>query len=158
MKRINMISILAMMLAVFGASAQTYQEDAQIIQSIYGKAKKEVMADFVTVSPEQEKAFWELYDAYEAERKELGIKRISNVDNYIQSYGQADPSAASKAVKDAMEVGLLFDKLIQKYHGKVEKQTGPVAAAQFFHLETLFLSEVRVEILKKIPAIDALRN
>jgi hypothetical protein len=57
--------------------AQSNKEDIDIIQSLYGKEKKTIVADFIKLEGAQEDAFWKLYDEYETKRKEFGKKRIA---------------------------------------------------------------------------------
>jgi hypothetical protein len=57
--------------------AQSNKEDIDLIQSIYGKEKKTIVADFIKLEGAQKDAFWKLYDEYETKRKALGQKRVA---------------------------------------------------------------------------------
>lgn len=153
----TLLTFLALTLAA-GTFAQSNTEDVDLIQSLYGKEKKMIMSEFVTLDPATESVFWELYDAYEVERKALGKKRLANLDRYVKNYGKMDEATATSVIKEAMALGVATDKLVGKYHAKFVKSVGALPAAQFFQLEVLFLSETRVAILSNIPYIDDLRK
>jgi Spy/CpxP family protein refolding chaperone len=138
------------------AFAQSNKEDVDFIQSIYGKEKKAIVADFVKLEGAQKDAFWKLFDQYEAERKELGKKRIAVLEKYAANYGTMDDAAISKNIKETAALGIQTDKLIQSYHKKIEKAAGTKAAAQFFQIEVYFLSVIRAAILESIPFIGEL--
>ena len=136
--------------------AQSNKEDVDMIQSIYGKEKKMIFAEFIQVEGAQKDAFWALYDEYETKRKELGKKRIELLENYAANYATLDDATTSKLIKETAALGAQTDKLISTYHAKMEKSAGVKAAAQFFQLESYLLSVVRTAILENIPFIGEL--
>lgn len=138
------------------AFAQSNKEDVDFIQSIYGKEKKTIVADFIKLEGAQKDAFWKLYDEYETKRKELGKKRVALLEKYAANYGTMDDAATSQLIKETASLGAQTDKLIATYHKKMEKAAGAKAAAQFFQLEVYLLSAIRVSIMESIPFIGEL--
>ncbi|HEY3402477.1 MAG TPA: hypothetical protein VGK59_03760 [Ohtaekwangia sp.] len=138
------------------AFAQSNKEDVELIQSIYGKEKKAIVADFIKLEGAQKDAFWKLYDQYETERKELGKKRVALLEKYAAGYGSMDDASLTKNINETAALGLKTDKLIMTYQKKMEKAAGAKAAAQFFQIEAYFLSAIRVAILENIPFIGEL--
>ncbi|MCU0357854.1 MAG: hypothetical protein MUE95_09755 [Cyclobacteriaceae bacterium] len=154
MKKLLVVVGICLSLSAF---AQSNKEDIDFIQSIYGKEKKAIFAEFIQLEGAQRDAFWKIYDEYETKRKELGKKRIALLENYASNYGTMDDATTSKIVKETAALGLQTDKLISTYHLKLEKAAGAKAAAQFFQLESYFLSAIRVAIFESIPFIGELR-
>lgn len=138
------------------AVAQSNKEDVDFIQSIYGKEKKAIVADFIKLEGAQKDAFWKLYDEYEMKRKDLGKKRVALLEKYAAGYGSMDDAALSKNIKETAALGAQTDKLISTYHKKIEKAAGAKAAAQFFQIEVYLLSSIRAAILESIPFIGEL--
>ena len=70
------------------AFAQSTKEEVDIIQSVLGKEKKALVAEFLKLEagPKTD-AFWKLYDEYETERKALGKERIALLEKYASTYG-----------------------------------------------------------------------
>ncbi|MEQ1587671.1 MAG: hypothetical protein ABL895_17425 [Cyclobacteriaceae bacterium] len=147
--------LLAVCVSTF-TFAQSNKEDIDFIQSIYGKEKKTIVADFIKLEGAQKDAFWKLYDEYEVKRKELGFKRVALLEKYAASYGTMDDAATSQLIKETAALGASTDKLIVTYHKKMEKAAGIKAAAQFYQLEAYFLSVIRAAILENIPFIGEL--
>lgn len=147
--------LLAVCVSTF-SYAQSNKEDVDFIQSIYGKEKKNIVADFIKLEGTQKDAFWKLYDEYEVKRKELGQKRVALLEKYASSYGTMDDAATSQLIKETASLGSATDKLIVTYHKKMEKAAGVKAAAQFYQLEAYFLSVIRAAILENIPFIGEL--
>lgn len=127
-----------------------------MIQSVFGKEKKQLVASFVKLDPTTSDGFWKLYDEYEASRKELGKKRIALLEKYASTYGTADDATIDQITKETAALQAETDKLIGKYYGKIKKVAGVKPAAQFFQLEGYLLSVVRAVILENIPFIGEL--
>lgn len=147
--------LLAVCVSTF-TFAQSNKEDVDFIQSIYGKEKKNIVAEFIKLEGAQKDGFWKLYDEYEIKRKELGQKRVALLEKYATSYGTMDDAATSQLIKETAALGAATDKLIVTYHKKMEKVAGVKAAAQFYQLEAYFLSVIRAAILENIPFIGEL--
>jgi hypothetical protein len=141
----------------FGASyGQSAREDIDLIQSLFGKDKKMIVDAFIQLEPAKKDAFWLLYDEYETKRKELGRQRIALLERYATSYQALDDATTSKLIADMSALGSQTDKLIRTYHKKMEKAAGVKPAAQFYQLESYFLSAIRTSILEAIPFIGEL--
>ena len=153
MKKLLVIGALFMSFAGF---AQSNKEDVDFIQSIYGKEKKAIVAEFINLEGAQKDAFWKLYDEYETQRKALGKQRISLLERYANSYMTLDDATTDKLVKDMVSLSAKNDKLIGTYYGKMKKASGVKAAAQFTQLEFYLLSVIRANIMENIPFIGEL--
>jgi hypothetical protein len=153
MKHLFFIAAMCIATAGFGQSAQ---EEIDLIQSLYGMEKKEIVADFIKLEGAQKDAFWKLYDAYEIERKALGQRRINLLATYAEFYSSLNDDAIDILIKEMNDIGLKNDKLIASYYGKMKKPAGVKAAAQFVQIETYLLSTIRASILEEIPFIGEL--
>jgi NAD(P)H-dependent flavin oxidoreductase YrpB (nitropropane dioxygenase family) len=153
-----MKKLLILLIAFSNAAlAQSNEEDIDYIQSIYGKEKKMIVADFIRLEGTQKDAFWQLYDEYEGKRKALGKRRVALLEKYAQDYETMDDATASEVIKETAGLAAETDKLVFTYFKKMEKVAGSRAAAQFYELEVYFLSAIRLAILKNIPFIGELK-
>ena len=154
MKKLLAFAVICLPLFSF---AQSNKEDIDLIQSIYGKEKKTIVADFIKLEGAQKDAFWKLYDEYEGKRKALGHKRVALLEKYAANYGTMDDLATSNLIKETVSLGAETDKLIATYHKKIEKAAGAKPAAQFYQLEVYLLSAIRTAIFENIPFIGELK-
>lgn len=151
----KLLVIAAVFISISGY-AQSNKEDVDFIQSIYGKEKKAIIAEFIVLEGAQKDAFWKLYDEYESQRKELGKRRISLLEKYASSYATLDDATTDQLIKEMTGLGVKTDKLISTYYGKMKKASGVKAAAQFVQIESYLLSVIRAKILENIPFIGEL--
>lgn len=153
MKKLVVAALVLMSTVGF---AQSNKEDIEYIQSIYGKEKKAIVADFIVLEGAQKDAFWKLYDEYETKRKELGKQRVALLEKYAANYGTMDDATTDKIIKEMTSLGAKTDKLIATYYGKMKKSAGVKPAAQFVQFEAYVLSVVRASIMESIPFIREL--
>lgn len=142
-------------LAVAGLSAQSAKEEVDYMQSIFGMEKKLLVAEVVKPEEANKDAFWQLYDAYEVERKELGKKRLVLLESYSEAYEGLTTEKAAEFLKQSLALTKQNDKLLEVYVKKVAKAAGPVVAMQFHQIEMYILSEVRVAISASLPFPEA---
>lgn len=143
----------------FSSFAQSNKEDVDLIQAMYGKGKKEIVADFISIANEaKSKVFWKQYDAYEAERKALGQKRIALLEKYADAYDKLDDKNTDAIIKQTIALQKSNDALIAKYYDIIMKSVGTKQAAQFYQLESYLLSATRTYILTNIPFIGELEE
>jgi hypothetical protein len=147
------ITCLLLLLAVVfsNLSAQSTQEEVDLIQSVFGMEKKALVNEFVQPDAAHKDAFWKLYDEYEAERKALGKKRIELLEKYSENFENLSNELAADLLKESLALTKKNDKLVASYVKKVGKATNPAVAMQFHQIEMYILSEIRVAIASSLP-------
>jgi hypothetical protein len=155
MKRLLALTASVLLLAPL-ASGQSNKEEIEYFQAIFGSEKKAIVASFIELEGEAGDAFWNLYDEYEAERKELGKNRVALLEKYAESYQGISDEETDAMMAEMSKQMKATDRLIDTYYKKIRKVSGAKAAAQFFHLEHFFLAAIRVSILDSIPVIGEL--
>jgi len=152
-----MKKILALVFAAVvtsGVYAQSNKEDVDMIQAMYGKAKKDLVIEYMKFSDTEKTAFWPVYDAFENERKALGRERIAILSDYAQHYTTLDDVKAEDLAKKAIDNNVNLEKLNQKYYSKFSGAVGALKAAKYMQLELYMQTAVRSELQEQIPFID----
>ncbi|TFH35129.1 MAG: hypothetical protein E4G95_07285 [Bacteroidia bacterium] len=152
MKRLTLLLSAIFMMGL--VSAQSNNEEIDLIQSIFGMEKKAMVADFVQVDESASNAFWKLYDEYETARKDLGKKRIELLEKYADTFETMTSEQADTWLKEVMKQAASTDNLIDLYTKKIKKISDPVTALQFYHIENFILASIRLNILGEVPFIE----
>ena len=116
MKRVFILSAVCMLST--GMFAQSNKEDVDLIQSIFGKEKKELVQVYMTIPEAQSAKFWALYDQYETARKKLGQERIKLIEAYATNYEKLDSKKATELVTKKLAWADKYTKFQQLYFGK----------------------------------------
>ena len=131
--------------------SQSNTEEIDFYQSIFGMEKKQAVAGFLQL--DNNDPFWNIYDAYETERKELGKKRIDLLTDYADNYLTLTDEKTNELIEQMISQRKQLDKLINSYYKKVKKENGAKVAAQFYQLENYVLVAIRMTIMEEIPFI-----
>jgi len=138
--------------------AQSNGDETQMFQSLFGMAKKEIVAEFVKVEGAKNDMFWKLYDEYESNRQQLGQKRFVALNNYVKNYTRLSSEETDKIMEDIILLTTSQDKLIAQYYKKIKKSISINVAAQFYQIEWYLQSQIRTNILENIPTINDLEK
>jgi hypothetical protein len=133
--------------------AQSNTDEIALIQSSFGMDKQDIVKDFMKITEGENTVFWKIYDEYEAARKVIGKKRISNITWYAENYSKLSNEKATEIINSSFSTQDEFLKLQQKTFTKLSKALSPLRAAQFTMLETYIENTIRMEILDEIPLI-----
>lgn len=134
------------------------KDEIAIIQSVYGKSKKDLVGAYMSLAEPQAAAFWAVYDAYEEERKALSMKKMEIIADYANNYATLSDEKADELTKAALKNNVNLEKLYAKYYGKTKKLIGAINAAKFIQLEAYLQTSVRTEIQDAIPFIGEIER
>ncbi|MDL2142795.1 hypothetical protein QQY79_09720 [Flavobacterium tructae] len=155
MKKISLILIMA--IVSFSSYAQsTFKEDVDVVQSIYGKSKGDLVKEYMNLSDSQAAAFAKVYDSYEADRKGLGQTKFQLINDYAVNYATLTDEKADELAKGTLRNHIGYEKLYSKTYTQAKKVIGAINAAKFIQLEVYLQTIIRAEILETIPFIGEL--
>lgn len=149
----QVLFILAFAFTARIAVAQDFASELDFFQSAYGLEKKAIVKNFMNLSGEKATAFWEVYNAYETERKAIGKTRVDNLKKYAEVFDNITDEQAEEITKKMLSNRAAQEKLYKKYFGKMKKAVGATAALQFLELEVYLQTAISYAILESIPFI-----
>ena len=151
MKKITIL-LAIMVMASYGFS-QSEEAEIDLIQSLFGVEKHEIVADFVQPSDAEKDTFWDLYHEYENQRKDLGKQRIELLELYAGEYLTMTSEQADEWTLKAIDLQKQTDNLIVTYYGKIKKETDGILATQFYQIENYILTYIRMNVLQDVPFV-----
>lgn len=154
MKKLFLLFAVAYSSATFAQS--TLKDDIDVVQSVYGKTKTELINQYMGLSGTQAADFAKIYDAYETERKKLGEEKIHLINLYATDYAALTDEKADVIAKGIMKNNAAYDKLYSTYYGKLKKVIGGINAAKFIQLEIYLQTEIRSALQNSIPFVGEL--
>lgn len=154
MKKVFLMFALAFSATTFAQS--TLQSDIDIVQSVYGKSKAELVNQYMALSGEQATNFTKIYEAYEVERKKLGEEKVHLINQYATDYVAMTDEKADVIAKGVLKNNIAYDKLYSSYYEKVKKAIGATNATKFIQLEIYLQTEIRSSLQNSIPFVGEL--
>lgn len=140
------------------AFAQTEKEDIAIAESIFGKAKKAVISEYIQIDADKKDAFWKLYDQYEEKNNAITLERLTLIKKYADNYANIDDALATSLAGDLIENNEKYDHLYKQYFGKFRKEVGGLKAASLFQIEFYIQTAMEHKLQKRIPIIGQMQE
>ena len=138
------------------AFSQSNKEDIALIQAMFGKEKKELVTQYMTIPDAQKDKFWKLYDEYEDKRKMLGQERIKVIEAYAKDYSSLNNTKATALMTKKYAWADKFSKFQQAYFTKFSAVIGGLQASKLMQLEDYLENNIRLAIQDHIPFIGEL--
>lgn len=154
MKKLLLVFAIAFSATTFAQS--TLKDDIDVVQSVYGKSKSELINQYMALSGDQALNFTKIYDAYELERKKLGEQKIHLINQYATDYAALTDEKSDVIAKGIMKNNAAYDKLYSSYYGKMKSAIGATNAAKFIQLEIYLQTEIRSSLQNAIPFVGEL--
>lgn len=148
MKKLSLLFI-CLFISV-SAISQSFQDEVNLLQSVYGMDKKSIVTEFIELNESQKEVFWKLYDEYEVKRKEIGKKKFTIIWDYVNDYGKIKPEDAEMLMNESIPLRKKSGQLIDSYYHKIKNKTDPVVAVQFYQIENYLASLIRIKLLEKV--------
>ena len=146
----SLLSFIIILFISFSNLAQTTQDEVQLMQSLYGMEKRDIIGEFIELNESQENEFWKIYDEYELKRQEIGKERYRLLTSYVNDYGEVRPENADNFMKQVIPLRIKSDKLVDNYYKKIKSRTDPIVAMQFYQIENYLADAIKMELLEEI--------
>ncbi|AQG81986.1 hypothetical protein [Spirosoma montaniterrae] len=147
---------------ISSASAQTLaqvnRDEVQLIRSIWGLEKKDIVSKYMKFNDSEAAKFWPIYEEYTAGRRKLGDDRVNIIGEYGRTYQNMTDAKADELANRVFSNNIALDKLQKKYYGKFKKAVSPLRASQFLQLESYLDTAIKAELQKEIPLLGELRQ
>ncbi len=154
----QIVSIVFLLFAATSLFSQVNEGDINLIQKHFGVQKIALLKEYMEFTPEQDAAFWPVFNTYETERQALAQQRILLVDEYMKAIENVSPEKATELVSKGADLEIKFKKLQKKYFKELSKKVGPVKASQFYQFENYLNNLTNLLIQQSIPFVGELQQ
>jgi hypothetical protein len=111
------------------------------------------ITELMEFSEAEDKAFWPIYRAYDAELSTINDERVNGIEEYTRNYGKLDDALADKLATKALELEGRRTALKQKYYDRFKTAMSATTAARFLQLENQLLLIVDLQIASSLPIV-----
>lgn len=139
----------------FGVSLaqSSIDDEVTLIQSAFGKDKKMIVDAYMDLPENVSPGFWNIYEAYEAERQALSRDRIKLINDYLNEYESIGNEQAENFAIRSLKNDVALSKLHAKYFKKFKKVTSAVDAAKFLQIDIYIHNTIRNALQQELPFI-----
>jgi hypothetical protein len=146
--------ILSLLVFVNAAPAQDKQaDDMQIVLEKIKADKKLLVSENMQLTGAEAKAFWPVYDQYQAELFLLRARTMKLINDYTAAYEKMTNATAKKLLDESMAIETLRQKLNAVYLPKFRKVLPDVKVARYYQIENKINAALYYELAAKIPLV-----
>jgi Spy/CpxP family protein refolding chaperone len=113
--------------------------------------KRAIYARSLDMSDSESRAFWPIYEEYEAEAKTLDDRFLAMVNDYAANYETLEDARATALLKEKLAIEKERMSLKLKYTAQIAKVLPPKKALRYAQVETRIDNMLRSEIYSLIP-------
>lgn len=125
--------------------------DDQIILSQIRTDKRAVYAQAMQLTDEESRAFWPVYDEYEAKLKKIDDRFIQLVNDYAAKYSTMTDADAQQMLVAKMKLDRERMDLQQAYTKKIAKVVPAIKGLRYAQVESRIDNELQREVMLLIP-------
>ena len=154
MKLRMLLGILAAALAA-PLVAQDANSNMEILRQKVKADKKLLVAANMDLSDAEGKAFWPVYDAYQADLKKLNDRMAKAIVDYADAYnkGPVPNETAKKLLAETLDIDAAEVKMKQSYVPKLEAVLPEAKVARYMQIENKIRAAIRYELAANIPLV-----
>jgi hypothetical protein len=151
------VSLAALLAAVAFVPAHADEGDAEadaaieLLRSQIKTERRAVVEANLTLTSQQKKDFWPLYDEYHGKRDKLADQRVAIIKDFGEVRMGITAEKAESILKDAVNLERDIVKLKDKYRSKFVKVLLPRSALRYYQIENKIDTIIDYDVAKIVP-------
>lgn len=152
MKFLRLI-VLVLAAAVAAPALAQDTSNMEILRQKIKADKKLLVAQNMQLTDAEAKAFWPVYDAYQADLQKINQRMGKAISDYADAYnkGPIANDTAKKLLEESLAIEDAEVKLKRSYVPKLEKAIPAAKVARFIQIENKIRAAIRYELAGAIP-------
>jgi hypothetical protein len=135
------------------AQTQSVRADEQIILNQIMVDKRSVYTQALKLTDEESRAFWPVYDEYEAKVKTIDDRFVQLIDKYAAKYVTMTDADARQMLTVKMKLDRDRMDLQQAYTKKIARVVPDIKALRYAQLESRIDNELMHKVMLLVPLV-----
>jgi len=115
--------------------------------------KKLFIATSLQLTESEAKAFWPVYDVYQAELGKLRDREIKLIEQFAANYETMSDDVAKNLLDDSLSIDSDHQRLRQSYLAKFRGILSDTKVARYYQLESKIDAVLEFEMARRIPLV-----
>jgi len=157
-KIVNRLLVIALTITLVGFAGSALAQDKaadnmEIVKEKIRTDKKLFIATNMQLTESEAKAFWPVYDAYQAELHKLMDREGKLIEKFAANYDTMSNDVAKNLLDDSLSIDSNHMKLRQSYLAKFRGVLPDTKVARYYQIESKIDAVVGYELAKRIPLV-----
>jgi hypothetical protein len=133
------------------AAAPAPQTEKQIDLAAARAERKAIVSDNMKFTADEAKAFWPIYDAYEAAMDKIEDRHIREIKDFAKNYDSLTDADAKHKLDEVMLIAQARLNVQRAYIPKFRAAVSEVDVTRFFQIDNKLRAMVQCEIAQMVP-------
>jgi len=145
------------LVVAFAAAARAGDADEasmEILRDTIQSNKKALVAVNLTLTDEEARSFWPIYDRYQADLSAVQDRLLRIIEDYAANFGSITDEKANQLVDDYLAAERDRAEVRQKYRDPLAKVLPGRKLMRFYQIENKIHAVLRYELAKTIPVVE----
>ena len=153
LRAVLLILAATLTLPALAAEDESTASEMEILRDKIHADKKFIVSQNMELTEAEAKAFWPIYDAYQADLHKINDRMAKLINDYALAYnkGAILDKTAGQLIDEAIEVELDEAKLKKSYVPKLSKALPGVKVARYLQIENKIRAIIRYDLASAIP-------
>ena len=145
-------------LCAFSSSLDAQEDYYNLIRARLGVQVKTAVENTMNLTPEEEKAFWPLYEDYTDELYDIHDKRMKVIQEFTNYFDKMTDKRANKIWTNYLRFQKELLDIQKEYYEKFKEILPAAKAVRYFQMENKLEMIVNAKIADIIPLMDEKSN
>ncbi|HEX4210205.1 MAG TPA: hypothetical protein VHY56_07430 [Candidatus Binataceae bacterium] len=133
------------------AAAPSPQSEKQIDLAAARAERKAIVNDNMKFTADESKAFWPVYDAYEAAMDKVEDRHIREIKDFAKHYDSLSDTDAKRKLDEVMAIAQARLNIQKAYVPKFRAAISQVNVTRFFQIDNKLRAMVQCQIAQMVP-------
>ena len=153
MKKLIILPLLLLCSSSF-AQIKSFESDyVEMVKKNIQDDARTIVADNLTLTEDQAKIFWPLYDEYDSEYDKLVDERIEVLKEYMMNYYGMDSETGEKLITKSLDLKEKAVDLQRTYINKMLKVLPISVVGRFFQIDNRIAAIIDITRMSSLPLV-----
>jgi hypothetical protein len=153
MKKLIVLTLLLFCSLGFSQVKSFESDYIEMLKKDIQSNARQIVADNLTLTEEQSKIFWPLYDKYEAAYDKLVNERVDVIKEYMMNYYGMDNETGKALISKAIELKEKATTLQKEYINKMLDVLPISVVGKFFQIDNRIAAIVDITRMANLPLL-----
>jgi hypothetical protein len=127
------------------------QADIDLLRQDVAAARKEIVAQNLTLTPEEATRFWPVYDQYATEMGKISAERAAVIRDYAAAWGKIDDKTADGLTNRSLAVDVKTAQTRKAWLPRFEKVLPATKVATFMQIDRRLSTLIDLQLAANLP-------
>jgi Spy/CpxP family protein refolding chaperone len=145
---------IAAQTAAPAATSGVSQADIDLLRRDVAAARKEIVAQNLTLTPDEAARFWPVYDQYATEMGKVSAERAAVIRDYAAAWGKIDDKTADSLTNRSLAVDVKTAQTRKAWLPRFEKVLPATKVATFMQIDRRLSTLIDLQLAANLPLVQ----